>query len=134
MPTNVPRGTNSESKPQPGSKRLGRGLAQLLSGPPALDVVQSSGARGTRLAVADHDNSREALANETRVNDGWGGGGLRHLAVGSISPGKHQPRKTFDEGSLAGLAESIEHSGVMQPIVVRPSGKETYEIVAGERR
>jgi ParB family chromosome partitioning protein len=56
------------------------------------------------------------------------------LDVTKISPGKYQPRKSFEEGSLAGLAESIGHSGVMQPIVVRPVGSGAYEIVAGERR
>jgi ParB family chromosome partitioning protein len=59
---------------------------------------------------------------------------MLNLEVARISPGKYQPRKTFEEGSLAGLAESIGHSGVMQPIVVRPVGDGAYEIVAGERR
>jgi ParB family chromosome partitioning protein len=70
-----------------------------------------------------------------------GGGGKRtaedelaQLAVGSLRPGKYQPRTRMDEASLAELAESIKARGVIQPIVVRPVGGEQYEILAGERR
>jgi ParB family chromosome partitioning protein len=59
---------------------------------------------------------------------------LAQLAVGSLKPGKYQPRTRMDEASLAELAESIKSRGVIQPIVVRPVGGEQYEILAGERR
>ena len=59
---------------------------------------------------------------------------LAQLAVGSLKPGKYQPRTRMDEASLAELAESIKARGVIQPIVVRPTGPEQYEILAGERR
>ena len=71
-----------------------------------------------------------------------GGGGARRpsdeelaqVAVGSLRPGKYQPRTRMDEASLAELAESIKARGVIQPIVVRPVGPDQYEILAGERR
>jgi ParB family chromosome partitioning protein len=47
---------------------------------------------------------------------------LAQLAVGSLRPGKYQPRTRMDEASLAELAESIKSRGVIQPIVVRPLG------------
>jgi ParB family chromosome partitioning protein len=62
---------------------------------------------------------------------------LRNLPVDSLSPGKYQPRKHWDEDKLAELAESIKAQGVIQPIVVREIGEKggkTYEIIAGERR
>ncbi|MFK3650185.1 ParB/RepB/Spo0J family partition protein [Lysobacter enzymogenes] len=62
---------------------------------------------------------------------------LRHLPVDSLSAGKYQPRKHWDEEKLAELAESIKAQGVIQPIVVREIGErggKTYEIIAGERR
>ena len=59
---------------------------------------------------------------------------LAQLPVGSLKPGKYQPRTRMDEASLAELAESIKARGVIQPIVVRPVGAEQYEILAGERR
>lgn len=58
----------------------------------------------------------------------------RELPLTQLSPGKHQPRRHFDEAALSELAESIRAQGVVQPIVVRPTGVERYEIVAGERR
>ena len=62
----------------------------------------------------------------------------RTLPVGSLQPGKYQPRTRMDPESLAELAASIRAQGLMQPILVRPVGDglggERYEIVAGERR
>jgi ParB family chromosome partitioning protein len=55
------------------------------------------------------------------------------VPLGSIDPNREQPRKRFDEEALRQLAESIEQSGVIQPIIVYPDGNR-YTIVAGERR
>lgn len=59
---------------------------------------------------------------------------MRELPVGAISPNPGQPRTRFSEAALEALAESIKASGVVQPLIVRPSGKGKYEIIAGERR
>ena len=66
--------------------------------------------------------------------DAGSGDALRELPVSALQPGKHQPRRAFDEQALAALADSIRAQGVVQPIVVRPAGADRYEIVAGERR
>ena len=59
----------------------------------------------------------------------------RTLPVGSLQPGKYQPRTHMDGASLEELAASIRAQGLMQPILVRPvDGVDRYEIVAGERR
>lgn len=59
----------------------------------------------------------------------------RTLPVGSLQPGKYQPRTHMDGASLEELAASIRAQGLMQPILVRPvGGVDRYEIVAGERR
>ena len=59
----------------------------------------------------------------------------RTLPVGSLQPGKYQPRTRMDSASLDELAASIRAQGLMQPILVRPlAGEDRYEIVAGERR
>jgi len=62
------------------------------------------------------------------------GEALRELPIASLEPGRHQPRRHFDEAALAELTASIQAQGVVQPIVVRAVGSERYEIVAGERR
>jgi ParB family chromosome partitioning protein len=58
----------------------------------------------------------------------------RTLPVAFLKPGKFQPRKRFDEQPLADLAASVKEKGVLSPILVRPLGPDSYEIVAGERR
>jgi len=59
---------------------------------------------------------------------------LRELPLERLAPGRHQPRRQFDEEALGALADSIRAQGVVQPIVVRPAGADRYEIIAGERR
>ena len=61
-------------------------------------------------------------------------GGVKTLRISQIDPTVGQPRKTFDQEALAGLADSIAVHGVLQPILVREVGPDRYAIVAGERR
>lgn len=56
------------------------------------------------------------------------------LDVTSISPNPQQPRSVFDEEALAELSFSIKEIGLLQPVVVRPLGDDTFELIAGERR
>jgi ParB family transcriptional regulator, chromosome partitioning protein len=58
----------------------------------------------------------------------------REIPVELIDPNPYQTRKTFDEGSLAELAESIKANGVVQPILVRPRADGRFQLIAGERR
>ena len=59
---------------------------------------------------------------------------LLHIPLESIHPNPRQPRKRFEPEATAGLAASIRHQGVLQPVVVRPRADGGYELVAGERR
>ena len=59
---------------------------------------------------------------------------LRSLPLDLISAGPYQPRSIFDKDRLEELAESIRHQGVIQPVVVRAKGDDSYELIAGERR
>ena len=56
------------------------------------------------------------------------------LPLSEIVPNKEQPRKTFDEGALEELADSIKQHGILQPLLVRPLPSGGYQLVAGERR
>jgi ParB family transcriptional regulator, chromosome partitioning protein len=58
---------------------------------------------------------------------------IREVPVGKILPNPAQPRLSYDEESLTELADSIREHGVLQPILVRPSGSK-FELIAGERR
>ncbi|MBQ6568993.1 MAG: ParB/RepB/Spo0J family partition protein [Clostridia bacterium] len=58
-----------------------------------------------------------------------------NLPINDIEPNRNQPRKSFDDGALAELADSIAAHGVLQPLIVRPINEGGgYQIVAGERR
>ena len=59
---------------------------------------------------------------------------LTELDVDLIKPGKYQPRTKMDMMKLRELADSIKAQGMVQPVIVRSTGKNTYEIIAGERR
>ena len=62
------------------------------------------------------------------------GNGILEISVGELDPNPDQPRQTFDDESLSQLAESIRDQGVLQPLLVVPSGRGRYRIIAGERR
>src|ERR1019366_4007131 len=63
-------------------------------------------------------------------------GDLREIPLHQIVPNPFQPRKNFGQQDLKELQESIQASGLLQPITVRPSVKSAkgFEIIAGERR
>lgn len=85
---------------------LGLGLSELLSG-----------AKNTSVNLREKNNSS-----------------LKYLAIDLLKPGKYQPRREMNKENLAELASSIKSQGIIQPIIVRPTGKGNYEIIAGERR
>ena len=98
-------------------RRLGRGLGALLG----------EARREEPLVVPGREPAAAAPAARS-------GEGLASLPVAAIEPHPEQPRRRFDEDSLAELAASIETRGVIQPIIVRPLAGGRYQLVAGERR
>ena len=60
--------------------------------------------------------------------------GVRIIPLDRIESNPEQPRLAFNEETLQELSASIREHGVLQPILVRPLGPNTYQIVAGERR
>ncbi len=75
----------------------------------------------------------EALLGSGSREQAQATGALRELPVGSVQPNPFQPRTQMNEAELVELTASIEASGLLQPVVVRPrNGK--YELIAGERR
>lgn len=100
-------------------KGLGRGLEALL-GDVNLSAEQLE-------RIGDSPEGQEKPQGIEAV------GGELMLPIGEIDPNPAQPRKSFDEDKLQGLAASITASGIVQPLIVRPNGKR-YTLVAGERR
>ncbi len=84
---------------------LGRGLDALLGAKPKQQVADTSAAHN-----------------------------ITELDVDLIKPGKFQPRTKMDMMKLRELADSIKAQGMVQPVIVRCTEKNKYEIIAGERR
>jgi ParB family chromosome partitioning protein len=70
---------------------------------------------------------------EQNGGEGTGELAVPLIAIDRIVPGRHQPRKSFDDERIEELADSIREHGLIQPIVVAQRG-DRYEIVVGERR
>lgn len=89
-------------------KRLGRGLDELFGG----DV--------------------QSIIND--IENGGSKNQAIEISIDEIRPNPHQPRRVFDEEKLTELASSIKEHGVFQPVILKKSAIQGYEIVAGERR
>lgn len=75
----------------------------------------------------------EALLGAVSKEQAEASGALRELPIGNVLPNPFQPRSHVDEAALVELTASIEASGLLQPVIVRPrNGK--FELIAGERR
>ena len=101
---------------------LGKGLGAIFGE----DVVEQSDTENKNF-------SREKLSGHSKEEKKDEPGKEYMMRVSSIEPNRGQPRKKFDEESIAELADSIKKYGILQPLLVQKQG-DYYEIVAGERR
>lgn len=116
--------TRPLAKPAP----LGRGLSALFG-----DADSSYQALAP---VAPQPAPAPAATAQPTVTSAPREGAPQTLPVAWLQPGAYQPRRHFAEDGLQELAESIRGRGVIQPLLVRPltGEKDSYEIIAGERR
>jgi ParB family chromosome partitioning protein len=91
-------------------KALGRGLDSLLPSRPAISPIPMPA---------------QAAASA---------GSAQEISIDSIDPNPYQTRRRINEAALEELAESIRASGVVQPVVLRPTANGRFQLVAGERR
>ncbi|MEE8251285.1 MAG: ParB/RepB/Spo0J family partition protein [Gemmatimonadales bacterium] len=75
----------------------------------------------------------EALLGPT-VSEARASGSLTQLPLSSVRPNRYQPRHAFDEKALEELKNSMDQAGLLQPVIVRPTGSHRFELIAGERR
>ncbi len=106
-------------------KGLGRGLGAIFG---EETVAAATEKRKNRVASGSKKTSSKGNAAETDVSRE-----TSEIKLSLIEPNVEQPRKLFDDDSLNELAASIKEHGVIQPIIVRQTGR-TYKIIAGERR
>jgi ParB family transcriptional regulator, chromosome partitioning protein len=95
---------------------LGRGLGSLIPTGPASAEVEPS------------------TTGEQETPPAPAGAYFADLPIAQVAPNHVQPRQVFDEDAMAELVHSIREVGLLQPVVVRRSGPESYELVMGERR
>ena len=95
-------------------KKLGKGLDALLSRPTS----------GPKKSALEPDGSTMQSAAHV----------LAEIAIADIKPSPFQPRREFSAEALDELAASIQHHGVLQPVVVRALPQGGFELIAGERR
>ncbi len=60
--------------------------------------------------------------------------GIQKINISQIVPNPKQPRKIFKDEELKGLSSSIKNQGLIQPIIVKPTTDNQFQIIAGERR
>lgn len=95
---------------------LGRGLSALIREPEAEAAV----------APVEAPVAVPAAAKDGRET-------IQQIDIDLIEPSPYQPRTRFQESALEELSRSIQASGVIQPLLVRPKG-DRFELIAGERR
>jgi ParB family transcriptional regulator, chromosome partitioning protein len=93
---------------------LGRGLGSLIPTAPA-GTAEQPAASGDLPPVPE-------------------GAYFADLPIEQVTPNQVQPRQVFDEDAMAELVHSIREVGLLQPVVVRRTSDESYELVMGERR
>ncbi len=76
----------------------------------------------------------ESAPESPKSDAGRTDGGVASVPLSRVSPSADQPRKRFDDQSIAELADSIRRHGVIQPLILEADGSGGYRIVAGERR
>jgi ParB family chromosome partitioning protein len=96
---------------------LGRGLGSLIP-----------------TAPAEPDQAPASTATATQSAPMPAGAYFAELPIAQVTPNQVQPRQVFEEEAMAELVHSISEVGLLQPVVVRPTGEESYELVMGERR
>ncbi|MCB5178093.1 ParB/RepB/Spo0J family partition protein [Streptomyces antimicrobicus] len=140
---------------------LGRGLGALIPAAPQERTPAAAGAGSTSpsavpvltsdrgIAAAKLTSPAPVGAPQVPVDDvaretahaaaatevqAVAGAVFAELPLDAITPNPRQPREVFDEDALAELITSIQEVGLLQPVVVRQSGPDRYELIMGERR
>ncbi|MDP2773772.1 MAG: ParB/RepB/Spo0J family partition protein [Nocardioides sp.] len=108
---------------------LGRGLGSLIPTAPA--EPDQAGESGTPSSPTEEGGS---AADKPPGDQVATGAYFAELPIAQVQPNRVQPRQVFDEEAMAELVHSIREVGLLQPVVVRRTGPESYELVMGERR
>lgn len=102
---------------------LGRGLDSLLS---ESKKNREEKVRENEVSQPLNNISQDILTSEKNK--------IVELPISILKPSIYQPRKNFDKESLEELSLSIKEHGLLEPLLVKKSDEDKYEIICGERR
>ncbi|GAA5105214.1 ParB/RepB/Spo0J family partition protein [Alloalcanivorax gelatiniphagus] len=130
----------------PPRRGLGRGLGSLIPTTPSQPAPGAangagSGASGapspagtSPVETVPSNDAGEQAAQAPSAAGSVAGAYFAELPIAQVRPNARQPRQVFEEEALAELVHSIREVGLLQPVVVRRSGEDAYELIMGERR
>ena len=122
----------------PPRRGLGRGLGSLIPtapaqgapAPPPLGVSTN----GTHPAAEGPTTHALPADGDAAAGGVVAGAYFAELPIAQVRPNARQPRQVFEQEALAELVHSIREVGLLQPVVVRRTGEDSYELIMGERR
>ena len=120
----------------PPRRGLGRGLGSLIPTAPTQQSETPASANG---AAGTNSTTATGAPTTAEASDAVAGGTVAgayfvELPITQVRPNARQPRQVFEEEALAELVHSIQEVGLLQPVVVRRTGTDEYELIMGERR
>jgi ParB family transcriptional regulator, chromosome partitioning protein len=123
----------------PPRRGLGRGLGSLIptapnQAAPDADTREATPAGPSSDGAAGSGTSAPAAADGQVAGGVVAGAYFAELPITQVRPNARQPRQVFEEEALAELVHSIREVGLLQPVVVRRTGEDSYELIMGERR
>jgi ParB family chromosome partitioning protein len=123
----------------PPRRGLGRGLGSLIPTTPSQSApggpVDTEQSAATRAAGANGTPNGAVNGTAVPASDATVAGAyFAELPITQVRPNARQPRQVFEQEALAELVHSIREVGLLQPVVVRRTGEDAYELIMGERR
>ena len=121
----------------PPRRGLGRGLGSLIPtapSQPAPGGPTETSIAGTEAVPPTYGSTATSAATDAAAPGMVAGAYFAELPITQVRPNARQPRHVFEEEALAELVHSIREVGLLQPVVVRRTGDEAYELIIGERR
>ncbi len=126
--------------PSAAQEKPGSSVGTASTSPSSVPVLTAergvAAAKVTTLPAASVPRETAPAPEPEAVPEPVGAAGafFAELPIDSITPNPRQPREVFDEDALSELVTSIKEVGLLQPVVVRQTGPERYELIMGERR
>lgn len=139
IPT-TPASPGSDTESEVGTRLDEAGTAASGPGGRAADADSRSSSVDSERTTGPTpgDDSAQNRSHTTRETSSEpmmvAGAYFQELPIAQVRPNQWQPRQVFEEEALAELVHSIKEVGLLQPVVVRPSGADSYELIMGERR